>query len=437
MPARQRLVSTPFGAIGVAARTLPGASRPGSVVEPLMRATTTRTLPEAPQPRRPGSEAAPGASRLRGRVVALQRTAGNGAVARWLAAPQLMRAPSAEDLERLSYEDALANERFLAANEAGQFKSEIGEIPALADARRFGVDLKPILKNKRRSRSAEVLKDALTVLGTDVPGTKDSATARAFDVKTAWEVGVDLPQIVGLVRARRPITHGAIDAAIEDMRTRMAALAQEFEKSGGGEQVLGALGVAENDRDPLYSRLLFSGYKPDEIAAVLGELRRSASDLIAKAGTVEKQMEILLPLLRCHTAMTAVNAEIDRIKGRFQGGQDEWDLLGGTVEDRQWVYSELRARGHDERAINAALKARQDAGGLEGVKEERKRALEMQLRTLRRVAAMTVDEGAFPERAYKPGEGVDPYVLEAAGGRRKPVRRSRPIPTSNATSPPS
>ncbi len=38
-----RLESTPFRASGVAARTLPGASCRSSVVEPLMRATTTRT----------------------------------------------------------------------------------------------------------------------------------------------------------------------------------------------------------------------------------------------------------------------------------------------------------------------------------------------------------------------------------------------------------
>ena len=379
-----------------------------------MRATTTRTQRKATERPQAGPEVTAGAARWPGRVVALQRTAGNGAVARWLGAPQLMRAPSAEDLEKLSYEDELANERFLAANEAGQFKSEIGDVPALGEAGTFGVDLKPVLKNKRRARGAEVLKDALTALASDVPGTKDSPTARAFDVKTAWEMGVDLPQFVRFVRAKSPVTKERIDAAIDDMRKQMAALVGEFEKGGGGEEVLGVLGVAEKERDPLYSKLLFSGYKPDEITAVLGQLRKATSDALEKAGTVEKQLEILLPLLRRHTATVAVDVEVNRIKQQFQGGKGEWDLLGGTVGDREWVYSELRARGHDERAIGAALRALQESGGLEGVKQERKRALEVKLRASRPAAALTVNEGEFPERAYKAGEEVDPYVLEAA-----------------------
>jgi Phosphorylase superfamily len=424
---RARILSTPFRATGVAGWTLPGAGGRGSVAKPLMRAATTRTELKAPDARRAGPEAAPG-SRLRDRATQLQRTAGNGVVARWLVAAQLMRAPSAEDLERLSYEDELANERFLAANEAGQFKSELGDIPALGKAGRFGVDLKPILKNKRRARGPEVLKDALAVLASDVPGTKDSATARAFDVKTAWELGVDLPKIVRGVRAKSPITKERIDSAIDEMRSQMAAVVQEFEKGGGGAEVLGALGVADKDRDPLYSRLLFSGYKPDEIAAVLGELRKATSDVLGRAGTIDKQVEILLPLLRRHTATAAVDAEVNRIKERFQGGKGEWDLLGGTVEDREWVYSELRARGHDERAIGAALKALQDGGGLVGVRQERKRALEVKLRALRPVAAMTVNEGDFPERAYKMGEAVDPYVLEAAARAEKAGSTIEPNP---------
>lgn len=73
-------------------------------------------------------------------------------------------------------------------------------------------------------RSTDVLKDALTVLGADVPGTKDSATSRALDVKTAWQLGVDLPQIGRSVEAKRPITPEAIDVAIRSRVSQLPSL---------------------------------------------------------------------------------------------------------------------------------------------------------------------------------------------------------------------
>ena len=391
-----------------------------------MRAST-HTHPKAPEPRQAGPEAAPDTPRMRDHLVALQRTAGNGAVARWLAGPQLMRAPSPEDLERLSYEDELANERFLAANEAGQFKSELGDSPALGEARKFGVDLKPILKNKRRPRGDAALNEALAVLAADIPGTAESPKMRAFHVENAWQVGVDLGPIVNSVRSKPPTNKDKIDTAITKLLSKIAEVVDAFYKKGGGQEVLEALGVADKDRDPLYSKLSYSGYKPDEIAAVLAGLKEASSDALAKAGTVEEQMEILLPLLRRHTATSALNAEIDRIKAQFQGGKGEWDLLGETVADREWVYSELRALGHEQRAIEAALKARQK-DGLVGVKEERKRALMVKLRELRPAAAMTIDEEDFPERAYRAAAGVDPYVLEASERAAKAGSTIEPNP---------
>lgn len=335
-------------------------------------------------------------------VLALQRSIGNHAVARMLA-----RQPGEKELEDLSYEDNLGNEKFLAGNQLGTLKSEIGESDQLTLAGKLGVDLGPVLRSRRRPRGVDVLKSALAVLGEDIAGTKESASWRRMLVQTAWELGVDLGTIVRAAKNKPKVAKATvIDEGIESLGTQLDTIVNQFQDDKGDAALTG-LGVAAEHVDEVYGKLLFAGYKQDEVKEALGKLKKDDfKELESKAP--DAQVEILLQQLRRATAGQEIAVQVKRIQAFLTGSTEPWVRLGATPLDREWVYTELRALGHSEKAIEAALQTE----ALDGEKETRKVALVKTLRAQQGPVKQEISAEDYPQREFKT-EGVEDLVVES------------------------